>query len=340
MKRRIIFGLISLVFNYLVFGQITTTEVTYNRKKPLIKPYDSTKNYLGPDVYQYIGQELYVKGKSLSLRKFGYYNLILDYKISMDQENINRANASVFNKPFVSNVYKPMSGIYKYDSSYKDLVGKYFIVLDVIEYPETSAYYYLKLLEKESNDTIYYRYNTFSATSYPFIVVGYYKKIKNKYAGKEIIIRPKKIKVLPESSIPDCFDINTGEEIRYSRGEYVKCLDLTIEKIEYELALILENKNKQKFAFSLPDEYLSYNIFNPKIQRIFLRKDVEQYIIKFGLTNWKTILNEKIKIGFTKEMVKLSWGQPNTINKTSYNEQWVYSGKYLYFEKGKLTAFN
>jgi hypothetical protein len=45
----------------------------------------------------------------------------------------------------------------------------------------------------------------------------------------------------------------------------------------------------------------------------------------------------------TKEMCKLSWGEPEKVNTTttkySTHEQWVYSdGSYLYFEKGVLTT--
>jgi len=69
-------------------------------------------------------------------------------------------------------------------------------------------------------------------------------------------------------------------------------------------------------------------------------KEAETYKKKFGLSNWLTILNEEIKIGFTEEMVKVAWGEPKSINKASYGEQWVYEEQYLYFENGKLKAFN
>jgi hypothetical protein len=44
----------------------------------------------------------------------------------------------------------------------------------------------------------------------------------------------------------------------------------------------------------------------------------------------------------TKEMCKLSWGEPEKINETitagQKSEQWVYSDNYLYFDNGKLRA--
>lgn len=54
------------------------------------------------------------------------------------------------------------------------------------------------------------------------------------------------------------------------------------------------------------------------------------------------IHNGKIKIGMDKEQAKLSWGNPNKINKNILQdiiqEQWVYHNKLLYFDNGKLTA--
>ena len=56
--------------------------------------------------------------------------------------------------------------------------------------------------------------------------------------------------------------------------------------------------------------------------------------------NWLKILESKVVVGFTEEMVLLSWGKPKKINKASYGDQWVYDGQYLYFENGKLKSFN
>jgi len=63
---------------------------------------------------------------------------------------------------------------------------------------------------------------------------------------------------------------------------------------------------------------------------------------RYGLDIWNNIVKGRVFIGWNKEQCKLSWGEPNKINKTittySVTEQWVYDGGYLYFEKGKLTA--
>jgi hypothetical protein len=60
---------------------------------------------------------------------------------------------------------------------------------------------------------------------------------------------------------------------------------------------------------------------------------------------WKAIEGGKVFHGMTTEQVRLSLGDPSSVNGTSVGgrrrEQWVYSdGRYLYFDDGLLTAEN
>jgi hypothetical protein len=45
----------------------------------------------------------------------------------------------------------------------------------------------------------------------------------------------------------------------------------------------------------------------------------------------------------TNEQVKLSWGEPDRINRSvgswGVSEQWVYQDRYLYFKNGILTSY-
>jgi hypothetical protein len=75
----------------------------------------------------------------------------------------------------------------------------------------------------------------------------------------------------------------------------------------------------------------------------FWPKSTVDYIKKrYGTSAWKNVLNQKVLIGWPRELCRYSWGEPNDINKTTTSsgthEQWVYSSNYLYFENGKLTA--
>lgn len=69
----------------------------------------------------------------------------------------------------------------------------------------------------------------------------------------------------------------------------------------------------------------------------------QRLIKKYGAKNAALILDEQVRIGFTKEMCVESWGEPRYINSTitryGKQEQWVYGiGCYLYFIGNKLTG--
>jgi hypothetical protein len=76
-----------------------------------------------------------------------------------------------------------------------------------------------------------------------------------------------------------------------------------------------------------------------KEDKIYLNKLVKKY----GYSNAKNIFAKKIWIGMTKDMAILSWGNPETINRSvgswGVHEQWVYGDAYLYFENGVLTSW-
>lgn len=64
---------------------------------------------------------------------------------------------------------------------------------------------------------------------------------------------------------------------------------------------------------------------------------------KFGKNIGEDLFNGYYWVGMTVEMVSISLGNPNNINKTvgdwGIHEQWVYSNLYLYFENGILTSY-
>jgi len=301
-----------------IYGQITTTKVAPKVEQMDNTPYDSTINFLGKDVYKYVGQELYLNGKAESLRKYGYSGFSIDY-----------TKNSLTN---ISNVYKCCDGD---NSKYDDLTGKYFTVLEVIKYPKEaeSEYqyfkkFYLKLQEKEKKDIVYYEYQF--EHSFPFIVVGYFTKLKQSEVGKEYIVRGKNWL----SSGP-MTDMKTGNLVsNFEAGGKWKCVDVTIEEKYYNLSLVLENEKGEQIPLSIDDSKMTHWVFE--------YGQSELYKKKFGNDDWQRILDGKVKIGMTKEMCKLSWGTPKSINETITSgiksEQWVYSDNYLYFDNGILTA--
>jgi len=297
-----------------LFAQITTTKVAKG-KDSTIEPYDSTLNYLGKDVYKYIGQELYLKGKSETLREYGYRDFIKNYKKDASSKR---------------NIYKCCES---YNSKYDELAGKYFSVLAVHKDPNKRSFsftFFLELKEKDSGDIVFYKYNSQfkKYNPFPFIVVGYFVKQKQFYIDKEFIVKGKNWR----GTDKPMHDMYTGQPVSFDNGSRWKCIDLTIEEKYFTLSLILQNEKGENISCPI-------NITNNKVW-VFYADDADRYKEEFGEKNWNTILKEDILIGFTEEMVELSWGRPESINKSSYGDQWVYSGRYLYFEYGKLKSFN
>ena len=97
------------------------------------------------------------------------------------------------------------------------------------------------------------------------------------------------------------------------------------------------SKTNSRGSFTWLDTFIKINNLdeffteeNPKLNYPNISDDV-----------WSLIKNDKVKVGMSEEECILSWGKPSEINKTSYgSDQWVYGNSYLYFENGKLVAFN
>lgn len=309
--------LFSIVSSY---GQITTTKVPQKVEIADEKPYDGSKNFLGKDVRKYIGEELYVKGKKDYLRSSGYKGFYLDY-------NHRRINDK-------SNIYKVDNF---YSSSYNDLQGKYFLVLDVIEHPESLTFsfyknnFFLKLEEKESKDVVYYLYNSENDFSFPFITIKYFLKIKSDNIGNKFVLRGKNW----ESPTNSIIDIKSGNPVKnFSSGGIWTCIDVSIDERDSNISLVLENTSKEQILLEVNTSRNNDFVFN--------YEQAELYKKKFGSEKWAKIVDGKVSIGMTKEMCEVSWGKPQYINKTitanNSSEQWVYSDNYLYFDKGILTA--
>jgi hypothetical protein len=322
MKNLVLFVLIFI--SAVCFGQITTTKVAPRSEKIDVSPYDSTQNFLvGKDVYKYIGQELYLKGVSKSLRIYGYRGFTTDYMAYVEDPS----NCGV--------IYK-CDG--QFSSKYEDMAEKYFTVLDVMAHPKAEINehlygqkYFFKLQEKESEDVLYYEYDERFEHSFPFILTGYYEYSKKLFMKMQFVSRGRNW--IDESD--KIYSINNGKEIDFSGGVVWRCVDLTIDEEYYSLSLLLEDKNGEKVAFSV-DNVLKGNYF------MYKKDDADKYKAKYGSAKWSDILKGKVAIGFTKEMCELSWGKPDDINNTitsgRKSEQWVYESNYLYFTNGILTA--
>lgn len=300
---------------FIIFLFVTAGFAQKNNKQDITIPYDSTANFPGKNIQQYTGQELYLKGLEKSSQSYGYSGFILKYKKDDDLLNDEK------------NIYKPNDN---YSSRYEDLAGKYFQVLEVIKHPKakrnTENYgddYYLKLQEKSSGDIMYYKYNADSEYTFPFITTGFFIKEKQLLNGKEYVISDDILKMSR--------NLATGKTLTFTTGQTWKCIDLTIDNTNSELSLILQNKGGIKTA-------IPYSILkNEGIKKIYTASEASTLTKKYNSNNFRRILQNKIRVGMTKEMTRLAWGEPTEI-KEGKTEQWIYPAGILNFRGDKIVS--
>jgi len=321
MKKTILSILMTAFIITITYGQITTTKVAQPKETIDNTPYDSLDNFVGKNARKYIGQELYLTGLGEGLREYGYDGFVKDY-----------TKDKFSNK---SNIYQCCSG---YNSKYEALNEKYFKVLDVINHPQAKenellygSKYFLKLEEKASKDIVYFEYDSRFAHAFPFIVVGFFEKQKKQLPGQEFVLTNRILKVSTGRGL----DITTGKPLTITTGEKWICKDITIEEKYYELALVISNSIGETTT-------VSYDAVFDDRKFAYTLLQANNYRENFGNENLDKILQAKVTIGMTKEMCRLSWGKPKSINETitseNKTEQWVYADSYLYFENGILTA--
>ena len=292
-------------------GQITTTKSAEPAKaaEPPATTYDSTQNFLGSKFQLYVGQELYVKGLAESLKQLGYMGFLKDYKKSrFDNDNI----------------YKPGSTV---ASKYEDLVGKYFVVLDVIKNAGAYSDNFLKLLAKESKDTLYFFYNGNTESDFPFVVTGFFLKAKQNLVGKKYVIRG--------LATNERNEMKTGARLTdFKSGSIWTESDITIDEGNNEVAAIFENAKHAKTLISLID--LKDDFF------VLSYDSMIKSGVKPGDLFWQSIADAKTKNGMTKAMCTLSLGTPKDIVSKTENgkkiEIWTYDVETLYFNNGLLYA--
>lgn len=133
-----------------------------------------------------------------------------------------------------------------------------------------------------------------------------------------------------------------------SRKEIFTCVDIVHKdntlSTGYDI-VIFENP---KYGYCYLESYYYIDSYLDEYEKVInnnqKRKEWEKRMIeKYGEVNGKTIIQGKVRVGFTAEMCRDSWGKPSDINRTTTaygaHEQWVYGyGCYLYFEDGILTT--
>ena len=107
--------------------------------------------------------------------------------------------------------------------------------------------------------------------------------------------------------------------------------------------------------FSLDDNEGNIRHWSGTVAVLNNQADYRRFEITFATENprethpdwsendWNIITAREIRIGMTREMLLMSWGDPEDINRTvtkdSVSEQLVYGYQYVYVENGVVTAW-
>jgi len=154
-----------IVLNTVLCGLYSQINVvkTEIEKEVVVEKYDSTANFLGKDAFLYKGQDFYFIDSEDYKRTFELY-------------------CSTGSCPFKINGKKV---------KYEDVVNKYYNVIDVTQPKKGGVWegvFQIKLLSKETGDTMNYEYHSNYDVNFPFMVVGYYEKQKQQVVGKNFFV--------------------------------------------------------------------------------------------------------------------------------------------------------
>lgn len=296
-----------LLFSPLI-AQPAKTEVAQKKENINDIPFDSTWNWLGDkNVYSYKGQELYVLPKMAGF---------LELK-SMNFTSMTSSVASGFSYG--------TDGLLPYADM--DLVADRVFVVDSVykHQRETGKYVFVMHFKDSPAEKCQFLYDARFDFNFPFLVMSYYNYLVDRYTSKEMICWNK---------IHDS-DVETGEQISFI-GDYMEWECYGVSIID-DVVINLRNKQDGKKTFvSVKSLYLE-----TVRARAFLKEDWTMLVKKYGLDMMECVMKGTIKIGMPVELLKMSWGLPNTVNAPSYgDEQWVYKKDYVYVKDGKVTAWN
>lgn len=185
-----------------------------------------------------------------------------------------------------------------------------------------------------------------------FIILGYYEKYREKLKteGRKYVNKNEDNKVSIFQYV--VYNLADGSPLKSVPKNHIWTVEdyIYMESTEYTGFCYILTSDSIKNVFVRADVFEN-DLYSPFIEyEKFIAAENEKtewkqrMIRTYGKTNGTLIIQHKVKIGFSKKMCEESWGIPNSINKSTgswgVHEQWVYSGGYLYFENGKLTAID
>ena len=310
----------------IIVPRLSTDTSTTRRSivRPKAVPYDSTKNWLGSqDVASYVGETLYVNGRSESLRGYGYRDF---YDVREPGTTINNHR------------WGHASEKSQFNTKYEDLVGKYFVVRNVQPDSKWSGQWWFYLQNRDNiAEYVWYEYNGNHESDFPFVTVAYYEYLK-KLIGTRYVLNYSLDDGVISTRIHNT-DYETGERITERKEDRWECIDVIIDGTMNTIIALLKN---QEGAVSYVNASTLSNAAGGDNRYLgFKEEEFNRYVKKYGAGNMDTVRQGRFKMGWSQDLLLLSWGPPERINSSSHGpDQWVYSNQYIYIQNGKITAWN
>lgn len=314
--------LLVIIFNVSAYCQIGVTSAVAPVKKTEVVVFDSTKNFLGyNNVMSYLDQTLFVLPKAKSSQEYGYYHF---YKIC--NFNLERFFGLDYKH------YGQDADASDYNTRYEDLAMTYWHVDSIVSardigHDRRYLFYLSNVNEPESKCAFSY-YPEYES-EFPFIVLSHYNYLKEKYIGKQFIVN---------RGFLTYYDLSTGSFIVTDDTKTIwTAEDLNVisnENGDQEFGMLLKQGNERTFV--------AIDDFEKKIgRRIIEKKEWDKLVATYGLDMVKTAFQGEIEVGMSRELLILALGEPESINKASYGDQYVYfDSKCVYLKNGKVTGWN
>lgn len=302
----------------LLLSLITTITLWAQSPAPVIPPYDSLSPMVA-NVYQLIGQDLIVKSKPAAQHSYGYEDFYLNYITAETSGE--------------ENVYKCCE---TFHSIYDSMAGRVFHITDIIPHPQAltdpdryGTKVFLKLRNTNTDEVVYFSYNTARPIEFPFVIQGYMTKRRRQNLNKMFAIRPE--------SIYSKRNILTGYSLTIQLGLRWRVIDLVIDTVDQQIKEKLQNSAGEQILLDLKTlkEESPYDLYS--------EKELAAAGRKYGAADADLIGKGMVRIGMKEDACHMSWGEPDHINRTYTNnyvdEQWVYEHGYLYLRNGVLTSY-
>lgn len=336
----ILFFLCNICYSQIEIRENIKNE-PYNNSKIIV--YDSISDFKkleNPvDYLQFIGQELFLPPKNI------------DRLIQMDKDpNLStRFNFEIDRTKLIYNSKYKITNIIGIASGKK---------IDLREtYPKALEF---TLKDSLNNEIVFKKILNYSSEVYiyPFVLQGLYEKSVKEYKNQELFVF-KEIEV-GGGEKKEFIDLNSGETITLKKGTFWNCVSISFIKMgnaeTYRPFFILKNENNEikielgelfeNGLLSMKELHILTELWetNQKkkqtISNVQNKKLKDDCYKKFGSTICNKLLQGKLEIGMTKDMITFIYGQPIETyfvqNKDGLIEILLYRDTMLYFRNKHL----